>query len=455
MRKAYQIEISVMEPDLLYYPEELNVEEPITTVCFGNLSENAKALPYDNKRKIMIGANLAKKLLIPDLPLKLHAFVKNGVLFIGPIVGIFTAGFTPYPKSPIGGRSISIAKLISTYEKAGVFPIVFGIQHIHWDRGTVTGYFFNRQDWMKLEVPLPNVIYDKLPNRKVANLKSIQTCKETFEKVYLIPWYNPGFFNKIEVYRNLSSSNLAKQYLPDFSPLEHFGNLEDMLNKYDLIYIKPNQGSFGKGVYEIKKGKQGIVFCHFRDETGKIRLLKFPSLERLYSYLRKKHPNIDFCIQQGIAIQSGDVKLDFRIHTNKNEEGKWQVAAIGGKRVELNSPTTHILSGGSVISLDEVFPDPLVRKEKEKMLTEAAILLSTELEKHTKGVLAEIGFDIGMDPEGKIWLFEANSKPGPAIFKHPKLKKFERKTYHLNFSFAVHLTEKTIQQPETIYGTLL
>lgn len=453
MRKTYIIEINPQLRDSFYYPQDLELEEPIKKIAFGSRWETAEAFVHPNsKRKITIGEELAKKLLIPDIPLKLHAFLKDDTLYIGPIVGIFTAGFTPYPQLPLGSRSYSYAKLFTTCEKTGVFPIIFGIQHIHWEQGAITGYYFDKSGWRELETPLPNVIYDRLPNRKVENLKTIQECKAKLEGQYLIPWYNPGFFNKLEVYNQLSENDIARKFLPDFAPLKNLETLENMIKKYEYVFVKPTNGCYGVGIYQLKLGKENEIFCCFRDETNQNRLIKFPSVAKAYNFIQKNNKNGDYCIQQGILLEkTGETNLDFRIHTNKDEQGEWKVTAIGCKRAGFGSPTTHVLSGGTVISVDEVFPDSELRAEKVKALTEAALLLSKELENRMTGFLAEIGFDMGIDREGRVWLFEANSKPGPSIFKHPKLRKYERITQKLVLSYAVHLTEKTIHEPENIF----
>ncbi|MEK1830725.1 YheC/YheD family protein [Priestia megaterium] len=38
------------------------------------------------------------------------------------------------------------------------------------------------------------------------------------------------------------------------------------------------------------------------------------------------------------------------------------------------------------------------------------------LEQELNGLIGELGFDFGVDYQGNVWLFEANSKPGRSIF---------------------------------------
>ena len=68
-----------------------------------------------------------------------------------------------------------------------------------------------------------------------------------------------------------------------------------------------------------------------------------------------------------------------------------------------------------------------------------------------EGIIGEIGFDLGIDRNGSVWLFEANSKPGRSIFSNPQLKEYDQLTRKLSLAFAIYLTERAISQPEEIF----
>ena len=63
--------------------------------------------------------------------------------------------------------------------------------------------------------------------------------------------------------------------------------------------------------------------------------------------------------------------------------------------------------------------------------------LAVAIEKHLDGIIGEIGFDFGIDTNGNVWLFEANSKPGRSIFSHPGLKDSDVLTRKLTLSYAI------------------
>ena len=94
------------------------------------------------------------------------------------------------------------------------------------------------------------------------------------------------------------------------------------------------------------------------------------------------------------------------------------------KNSRCRSVTTHIKSGGVIKTVAELFGDDDEAKEVERKLSEAALVLSDSMEKHLDGIIAEIGFDFGLDKKGQVWMFEANSKLGRSIFSRSKAQGF-------------------------------
>lgn len=140
--------------------------------------------------------------------------------------------------------------------------------------------------------------------------------------------------------------------------------------------------------------------------------------------------------------------MDFRIHTNKNHFGNWQVSTIVAKVAGRGSMTTHMNSGGNVKLLHEIFADPTEQVRITNILSHAALTLSSVLDQHILGNIGEIGFDIGLDKDENPWLFEANSKPGRSIFQEEKLKEQSEQTRQLFYEYALYLTEHAFAFPK-------
>lgn len=454
MRKRYPIEIIHHSKQIVFIPDDLPNGKNISKIAFGNKVLDVTCAPHPKGRNVIVLSNdIQKELLMPNLSAPLHVFTDQQTLFIGPLIGILTSGFTPYPLRPIGERSMFFAKLLSVNKMVGALPFVFGEEHIDWDNGLINGYFFVDDGWKTMKVPFPNVVYDRLPNRRTERMSELRSLKARMQTDYLIPWYNPGFFSKLDVFERLQQDERASVYLPETHQFSSFSIIERMLSNYGNVYVKPANGSLGLGIHQILFDKlTGDYYCRYRDQEGINKLTKFDSLEKLMKKVFHKRNLTHMIVQQGINLLRFEKRLiDFRVHTNKDEYGQWQVAALAAKIAGQGSVTTHVNNGGVVKSLDELFEDKDEREMYEKQLSEASLLLSSILEKNMEGIIGEIGFDLGIDKTGRIWLFEANSKPGRSIFKHPKLKNFDLLTRKLSLSFGIFLAEKAITAPEEIF----
>jgi len=453
MRKHYLIEVVKNDQLIVFCPSKLLQDKQIKKIAFGSKSMDVEFFPHPDKNdRIVISRKIQETIQFPSITVPLHAFLKDEVLYIGPLVGIFTAGFTSYPEQPIGERTLFFTKLLSVNQSVGALAFIFGEQHINWESGTIEGYFFQENVWRTVEVPLPNVIYDRLPNRKSEDNPKLMKVRNRLQKEYLIPWYNPGFFNKLDIYERLQQDSSITVYLPETFPFTSFSSIETMLSKYGHIFIKPKNGSLGHGVHQVIYDKHtDNYYCRYQDEEGVNRLRKYSNLERLFQSVFAAQSLDRMLVQQGIHLLRMEQRAcDFRVHTNKDEQGEWQVTAIAGKIAGQGSVTTHSRSGGDIKTIGEIFPKEEAEIYREK-LSNAALLLSRSLDKHIEGIIGEIGFDLGIDRDGEVWLFEANSKPGRSIFSHPELKEFDLLTRKLSIAFAVFLTEQSLLHPEEIF----
>ncbi|MGO4887510.1 YheC/YheD family protein [Anaerobacillus sp. MEB173] len=442
----------------LYVPESLFkkwVEHHTfpNKISLGAKTVSCQVAPhYDKKNEYLVSEDLWEELMIPyDGPV--HLFEHEQVVYLGPLVGIFTAGFTNNLIRPIGDRSLLFAKLLSTDRKVGAFYFIFGANHIDWENGTINGYFYKKDGWKQIVVPFPNVVYDRLPNRRTEKLQASKNVRERLQNDYLIPWFNPSFFDKWEINQKLVSDQVTEHLLPKnyLNPTQQ--QVEELLDEYNHVYFKPAKGSLGIGIQQvIKLNDDPFYYCRFR-EKGQNRLRRYSSLKRL---LHQQFPNgfKNMIAQQGIhLIRWQNNPIDFRLHTNKDENGKWQVSALAAKIAGPGSVTTHVKSGGEVKTVHEIFKETGTHSNLLTKLKEAALLLSERIDHTMEGFVGEIGFDLGIDKSGEIWMFEANSKPGRTIFYHPKLKHDDLLSRRLPLAYAVYLFKQSITQPGRIYSS--
>ncbi|WP_077617120.1 YheC/YheD family protein [Bacillus sinesaloumensis] len=451
MRTPLPLTITKQELGKVYMPRTIQYKKTIKHIYFGTSFCECEVIQSD-KQELKISEDIFESLKIPYTSTT-QVFVHDGNMYIGPLVGIFTAGFSESMIRPIGERTLFFAKLLAQEKVVGAYVFIFGAKHIDWDKGTIHGLFHSHNGWETIEIPFPNVVYDRLPNRRTEKHKTLREIKERLHQEYLIPWFNPGFFNKWEIHQLLEGDHRVATYLPETHKNPTFSLIERMLSKYQHVYIKPANGSLGLGIYQVLFDREtDSYFCRYRDENGNNRLQRFSTIESfINTHFRNKRLE-HYIVQQGIHLIRHDHKsIDFRVHTNKDEKGVWQVSVIAGKISGRGSVTTHLNNGGVVRTLTELFHDIEECRKIADSLKQAALLLSEVIDSRQKGHIGELGFDLGLDKNGSVWLFEANSKPGRSIFSHPKLRKYDKLSSRLPLQYAVYLTETTIKTPEEVF----
>jgi len=346
---------------------------------------------------------------------------------IGPLVGVLTdAGPGSRSSSaPFGTRTSFIRELLRLGEKKAYF-FAFTPQDIDWGNETVLGYFVSPQGgWYRKTVPLPDVVYNRLPSRRAETSTSIAALRERFVRKK-IPFFNWSFFNKSDVYRLLDNDPEANRHLPESVVAGSQEQMRTMLEKHKFVYFKPTAGSLGIGIYRLTYQPGRGYFARYRS-GGRNVLLRFASFGSLARMLRSRHGSSlnRYVIQQGIRLVEIDgCPIDFRFHMHKNGKNEWVVAGIGAKKAGRGSVTTHIKNGGSLMTPDKALRSTFGDRAEDVLdkAKRVAVRMSEAIERNYPHTLGELGLDIGIDKDGDVWMFEANAKPGRSIFKHPALK---------------------------------
>ncbi len=344
---------------------------------------------------------------------------------LGPLVGILTDTIHSEESYPFGNRSGFIKQIIRMGDRKSY---VFGFtpRDINWQQETVNGYFLNPQGgWFRKIVPLPDVVYNRLPNRRAETSPFLSAVRERFVK-RKIPLFNWSFLNKSDVYKLLDNDPEALIHLPESISGPSTATIKEMLEKHRFLYFKPAGGSLGIGIYQLTYHPKRGYFARYRRNNQNV-LVRYNSFQSLMRMLQARHGSKlnQYVAQQGIRLVEIDkCPLDFRFHMHKNGRNEWIPAGIGAKKAGRGSVTTHVKNGGSLLT-PEYALSRTFGSDAENVLNKAkqvAVKLAEAIERNYPHRLGELGLDIGIDKQGDVWMFEANAKPGRSIFKHPALR---------------------------------
>ncbi|MBA4549462.1 YheC/YheD family protein [Thermoactinomyces intermedius] len=394
--------------------------------------------------KIFLSPAVARQLLFPYTG-TIRALFTDKTLKFGPVIGILTTGFRHHPEQPFGSRTQLFRSFIQAGFDEKPFIYVFTPEMVNWQNQTVRGWYFIQNRWHPLLSPFPDVIYERIPNRRAESMAQVQSCLNRFKKSTACKIFNQGFFNKWSIHQMLNHHPATSTFMPETYMPPTLEIMERMLKEHRMVYLKPSGGSLGLGIFRITYHPGKGYYCRFHKGNKNVLHL-FRSLKALIShYFGSIHsPRFKkYLVQQGIRlIRNNHRPVDFRVHMHKDSKGHWKVVAIGSKAAGFGCVTTHVRTGGSIIRTDELLLKTFHQhaSDVKKMIIRAAITIAETLEEQIDGTLGELGLDIGVDRNGRVWLFEVNAKPGRHIFLHPSLREAGRRSAKYITDYCLNLT---------------
>jgi hypothetical protein len=226
----------------------------------------------------------------------------------------------------------------------------------------------------------------------------------------------------------LLASSRLRELVPETRKFNRSA-LEQMLGRYGMVYVKPVNGTFGKGVIRVERTTSSPQAWKIHYGEKIVRYTSFPSMFRKILAIKRKRPYI---VQQGIHLLTKSGRLfDLRVMVQKNLRNRWETTGIIGRLGHPKRPVTNYHSGGTPMSAEKLLGR---RLGSEKLrytldrLRELGTLTAEVMERRFPGI-KEIGLDIGLDKSLIPWILEVNTAPDPFIFrKHPDPSVF-RKIY--------------------------
>lgn len=295
----------------------------------------------------------------------------------------------------------------------GVDFFYFTPKKVNFDNRTINGQVLEDGQWHERVMPFPDVIYNAgSPEKLAVSKKIIERLKKE------IPFTTHSIGNKWNVMERLKEAKEFDQYIIPTEIVKNTDVFHSYIAHHKKIVFKPIDGRKGKGIYFIIK-----IGDHF--EVRQNSENRMYSKQQLNALIHELLTTGTFIMQPYIQskMKSGQV-YDFRLHVQKNGEGKWVVTTVYPRIAPHGSIIPNINNGGYTNYLD-----PFLEQEFQeeafnirRMLEHFSLSLARHLDdiQMTKfgEVIDEIGIDVGLDAQQKIWIYEVNWRPGcpPAFY---------------------------------------
>ena len=369
-------------------------------------------------------------------PLRL-VILSESKLILGP-----TIGFTVTRKSWKNiDKCNSIKKRALLALNKGILFYCFRLNKVDWEKNTVKAYCLDpyNYQWVKKIIPVPQVIHDRSAKPGPKTVKGYSGRG----KVNNIQWINSTrTFGKWETFQALKSSKKTAGYFPKTTLLS-LPKLSKFLKKFKYCFVKSNYGRGGRQVFRIEKAGK-YYLC--KKGGNVIESWKFKKLKNVCTFL---HENLgkNLILQQGISLaQINGSPFDMRILLQKNASCDWIISAINFRIAKPGAIVTNFAAGSRDVF---IYPgEGLIHESLSWERLEYFTLQTVNAMETFFGSIGEVGLDMGLDREGKLWLFEANSRPSSIAYRKAPSEACS-KIFGLPLDYASYLVRSLYNNFET------
>ncbi|KIL42526.1 endospore coat-associated protein [Gordoniibacillus kamchatkensis] len=359
-----------------------------------------------------------------------------------PIVAILTIADN---QRVFRGNKQNFIDIIKIGEELGTLVYVATTADLKLTGDDFPAYCYNvrTKKWQRRLVPMPHVIYNRVPYRKMEMQPDVQQTIQTCLKSRKVQLFNPAFFNKWSLFEWLNQTPDTRIYIPKTRQLSDVRQFESFVRSHDIVYLKPARGKAGRGIMRIERLQPGVDSAYLlrvQDDTA-AQDTEYASIAELWPRVRSAIGTKEYIMQQGIRLARYNKRpFDLRTLVQKTGRGAWNVTGVGARIAGKASITTHVPRGGSINDPQRVLVSAFGAQEADRILNRvntAALRIASRIEKQSGHKYGEMSMDLGVDTSGRVWFFEANAKP--MKFDEPHIR---RKSLERIIRYAVYLAKK-------------
>lgn len=237
---------------------------------------------------------------------------------------------------------------------------------------------------------------------------------------------------KLRVARMLSSDPALKPLIPQTLRFTR-ANLRLMAAKYDSIYIKPDIGSQGIGIYKVSRKSNRF---RLQSVTSRKQFIKeCPSVSAVFNFIKRRQRG-GMILQKAVRLDRVSGRpYDVRVMVQRKPGGSWTVTGQVAKVGRPGKIVTNYFQGGEIWTISKLLQRQgykrSTRNERLVRLNRKALAVSRTLSGRRAG-MREMGIDFAFDRSGRLWILEVNSN-------HPQfhpLKQVDRPAFNRMMAFA-------------------
>lgn len=299
---------------------------------------------------------------------------------------------------------------VAKYENVNFY--IFEPNDIDFDEMLIKGRFYENNEWVEKIVDYPDVIYDRL------RLRGIKKFNLVYQELEGIPFTNEFYGNsisKLEVYDKLNETGKFEDILIPYQEVKRTRDIFRYIDKYGKIILKPEVGSFARGVHFISKEDDNSYFVALGDKE------KYYNEFSLSNYLRDLIKQGTFIVQKYIETRTIDGQpFDIRVHMMKNGKEDWSFVQIYPRIGVYHAIILVVRKGGYIGKIDSFLKRNYGKDAEEikKQIKNVSQTIASTFEQFYDENMNEIALDLAIDKDLNIQFIELNvNKPGIVYFE--------------------------------------
>lgn len=414
-------------------------------LAFGLREVNIKLLPGRKPGLIKLSQDIFKTLNIYD-DMDVCVKFENDRLKIGPVMGMFM-NENAVRRLSEGRPTVKMVEMANAAKAAKILIYFFTVGDVEWAGNVINAVFYKHETntWERRKMPLPDVLYDRGGGFSADSLVKARELRKKLDGIPNLRKINARhYFDKWDLYCKLFKHKEMSVYLPE--TILYKNNLDEfrkMVDKYPTVYLKMCTGNNGKGVIRVRK-ESSLQYEYSYYKEGIVRG-DVHSLDELIDIANKLMDNRSFIIQQGIDVLTyQNNKVDIRVLVQRDGRGVWRNTSMPVRIAVNDCAVTSTRSGSKVYPFEEAFCKILKfgRQQVESIKSDICKLISTavntlELE---YGTFGELGIDVAVDKDQKLWFIESNAKPAKDTILIAGPRADIVKSFRLPFEYCKYLT---------------
>lgn len=357
-----------------------------------------------------------------------------------PVLGILTLYLNEHKQLE---ERIVYQNMITEGRKLGLDIYVFTPMDVNNAKKKIIAMEYDpiHNKWSRRVRDFPNMIFDRCRIQKGYRFKQLLIFRKNYGHHLFL---NRPLRNKWIIHEVLSKKENFRPHLPQTKLITRLSDVEQMLKTTPVVYLKPINGTGGRGILRIEKLKnQDQFYIQGRNQNRKIITPQKIHAARLGSILQNWKVREGYIAQEGIPVQLPNGRVhDYRMLVQKNRDGIWELTGMVGRVGASRSVTSNLHGGGQAISMETLLSqwikDPdvqeQVKKKSETLGLETAIFLE-----QTYGPLCELALDLAINKKGDVYLLEVNPKPAREVFSRSGQKDIYRQSIIKPLEYALWL----------------